>query len=105
MYLYTPRIIGQGEKYQKLGAYYSGPYCVLSKTSDYTVKLKRLQDAKIIEKSVNVSRLKVGNIRNWSEIISKGRLDINKIPKIMEEIEVISHPKQKVISSKFHCHN
>ena len=77
---------------------------MLCKTSEYTVKLQRLQDAKIIEKSVNLSRLKIGNIRNWKDIVSKACFDVNKIPKIMEEIEVIKHPKQKIISSKIHCH-
>ena len=70
VYLHVPSLLKKGTS-KKLQATYTGPFMILRETSPVTVILKRLQDGKVLKKSIHVSRLRAPRSRASAKAILK----------------------------------
>ncbi len=72
VYVHLTRLTDNMPTMKKLAKQYHGPYLILRFTTPSTVILKKLEDNVILEKSINVSRLKKGklreNVSTWDPI-------------------------------------
>lgn len=66
VFLHVPRIILKDTK-RKLTPLYHGPFTVVKLTTPYTAILRRHYDQKTLKKSVHISRLKKGEVRNLAD--------------------------------------
>ena len=88
VYVYQPRLRVRNTK-KKLQKSFHGPFMIIKFNGPKAVVLKRISDGKILDKSISIQRLKLGNIRpkntNWDQGNYRVRdvgelLDIEDIP-------------------------
>ena len=88
VYVYQPRLRVRNTK-KKLQKSFHGPFMIIKFNGPKAVILRRISDGKILDKSISIQRLKLGNIRpkqnNWDQGNYQVRdvgipLDIEDIP-------------------------
>ena len=95
VYIYLPRLhVPQTKK--KLQPSWAGPYSVVRLTTPVTAKLKRLSDGKYLKKSVHISRMKIGHVRQnvekWDPLPPLKSLMIRVMTLMTFQSPTLTHP-------------
>ena len=104
VYLFVPRLLRKDTK-MKLTPLYHGPFLITDLTSPVTATIKRLKDAKVMPKSVHVTRLKKAALRDLTFFQNKFIIDEENLPCDEEEMLLAEplppplNPPKKVVGS------
>ena len=85
VYLFVPRLLRRETKL-KLAPLYHGPFLLMDFTSPVTATIKRLKDAKIMPKSVHISRLKKAALRDLTVFQNQYEVNEENLPCTQEEM-------------------
>jgi hypothetical protein len=85
VYLFVPRLLRKETKL-KLTPLYHGPFLIMDFTSPVTATIKRLKDAKVMPKSVHISRLKIAELRDLTIFQNRYEIDEDNLPCTQEEM-------------------